>query len=67
MSTQLELAKNRLFEKGGLHADNVKLFPGSIREASRERVAEQVNRSLSQIEAGDYEVVGDEADDDKPC
>lgn len=57
MSTQIELAKHRLFDKDMLDVDNVKLFPGSNRDASAEDMAEQLNRALSQIEAEDCEIV----------
>ena len=63
MRTQLEVAKHRLFDRGALNADNVKLFPGSDRDASRERMAEQVNKAISQIEAGDFDLVEVEGDD----
>ncbi|MBF0246703.1 MAG: hypothetical protein HQL36_01305 [Alphaproteobacteria bacterium] len=59
MRTQIDVAKHRLFDEGALNADNVKLFPGSRRDASREEMAEQVNKALSQIEAGDFELVVD--------
>ena len=58
MSTsQLELAKHILFDKDGVRAQNIKLFPGSNREASKEAMAEQVNRAIAQIEAGEAEEV----------
>lgn len=57
MKTQLEVARHRLFDKDALHAANVKLFPGSNRDATPEMLAEQVNNAIAQIEAGDYELV----------
>lgn len=57
MSTQLELAKKRLFDKDSLAATNIKIFPGNNRNATAEQFAEQINRSLSQIEAGDFDEV----------
>lgn len=59
MASQLEEAKRRLFEKGELEAKNIKFFPGTNREATPEQFAEQVNRALVQIEAGDFEMVED--------
>lgn len=56
-ATQLEMAKHRLFDASGLNVENVKLFPGSNRDATPEQMAEQINKALAQIEAGDYEVV----------
>ena len=54
---QLDLAKSRLFGEGALGVTNLKLFPGSNRDATPEQFAEQINKSISQIEAGDFEVV----------
>lgn len=66
METQMDVAKHRLFDKEGLDADNIKLFPGTSRDATPEEMAEQVNRAIAQIEAGDYEIV-DDLDDDLDC
>jgi hypothetical protein len=57
MGTQLELAKNRLFDVESLHASNVKLFPGSTRDLTAEQFGEQVYKAIAQIEAGDFEIV----------
>ncbi len=57
MGQQLELAKKRLFDKDSLAVTNIKMFPGSNRDATAEQFAEQINKSLSQIEAGDYDEV----------
>lgn len=57
MSSQLALAQHRLFDRDVLAAANIKVFPGSARETSPEQLARQINRALSQIEAGDYERV----------
>lgn len=57
MQSQMELAKHRLFDHDALSVDDIKLFPGSNRDATREQVAEQINKALAQIEAGDYEVL----------
>jgi hypothetical protein len=59
MKTQLEVAKHRLFDRDALQTRNIKLFPGSAREASPEGMAEQVNKALSQIEAGDFDIIED--------
>jgi hypothetical protein len=32
----------------------IKLFPGSSRDASPEKVAEQVNKAIAQMEAADF-------------
>jgi hypothetical protein len=54
---QFELAKSRLFDKDALNAKNIKFFPGSNRDATPEQFAEQFNKAVSQIVAGDYETV----------
>lgn len=59
MGTQVELAKKRLFDVDSLRVGNIKLFPGGNRDATPEQMAEQVNKALSQIEAGDYDLVED--------
>ena len=62
MGTQLELAKRRLFGADSLSVSNIKLFPGSDRDVTADQMAEQVNKALVQIEAGDYELVEEFAD-----
>jgi len=57
MGSQLEMAKYRLFDPEGLRATNIKLFPGSNRDATPEQAAEAVNKSLAQIETGDFEII----------
>lgn len=57
---QMQLAKARLFSAGSadsMQVVNLKLFPGTSREATAEDFANQINRSLSQIEAGEFEEV----------
>lgn len=44
-------------------ANNVKLFPGSSREITPHAIAEQVNRSIADILAGNFELLDDEAQD----
>lgn len=61
MSTQTELAKRRLFGDDGLRASNFKLFPGVSRAVTPQQFAEQVNKVVTQLEEGDYELV--EAED----
>lgn len=57
MGTQLELAKKRLFDSDALNVTNIKLFPGSSRDTTADQFAEQINKALSQIEAGDFEEI----------
>lgn len=59
MKTQLDVAKHRLFDVDALNAANVKLYPGSSRDATPEKVAEQVNKAIAQIEVGDFDLVDD--------
>jgi hypothetical protein len=54
---QFEIAKARLFDKDELDVKNINVFPGACRDVTPEQVAEQINRSISQIEAGDFEEV----------
>lgn len=58
MQTQLEIANKRLFDKDGYNVENIKIFRGD-KNATAEQVAEQINKSLDQIEAGDYELIED--------
>lgn len=57
MGQQLELAKKRLFDKDALAVINIKLFPGSSRDATADHFAEQINKAISQIESGDFDEV----------
>lgn len=57
MSQQLDLAKGRLYGADALGLRNLKLFTGSSRDVTPEQMAEQVNKSLSLIENGDFEEV----------
>ncbi len=57
MGAQLDYAKSRLFDEAALHVENIKLFPGSDRNATREAVAQEVTNALAQIESGDYDLI----------
>lgn len=57
MAQELEVAKKRLFDKDAINTKNIKLFLGSNRDATIEEIAEQINKSLSQIDAGDFQCV----------
>ncbi len=57
MSTQIELATKRLFGPNGLGAKNIKFFPGTRRDITIEQLATEVNKAISQIEAGAFESV----------
>lgn len=56
MSTQIELATRRLFGPNMLGAKNIKFFPGSSRDITAEQLATEVNKAISQIEAGAYAI-----------
>jgi hypothetical protein len=58
MGQQLELAKKRLFDEDSLAVSNIKLYPGTNRDTSADQFAEQINKSISLIEAGQFEEVG---------
>lgn len=55
--TQLELAQNRLFGANGMGVTNLKFYPGTDRDTTVEKFAEQINKAISQVEAGDFEEV----------
>jgi|GEM_PF-1598151 len=57
MGTQVELAARRLFDKDALAVTNIKLYPGTNRETTAEQFAEELNKAISQIGAGDFELV----------
>ena len=63
MQTQLEVAKYSLFDEAALHVRDVKLFPGSDRDVTPEQMAEQVNKAIAQLLAGDFEEMDESADD----
>tara|TARA_R110000850_G_scaffold125580_1_gene244022 strand:- start:15 stop:209 length:195 start_codon:yes stop_codon:yes gene_type:complete len=54
---QLEVAKNRLYEKSGLDVSNFKMFPGAVRDVTAEQIAEQLNKAIAQVQSGDFEDV----------
>lgn len=53
----LTTVSKRLFDADSLNASNFKMFPGSSRDITAEQFAMQINRVLSQIQAGDFETV----------
>lgn len=57
MGMHVELASKRLFDQDALGSLNIKFYPGTNRDTSAEEMAEQINKSLSQLEAGTAEVV----------
>ena len=59
---QLEIAKSRLFDGDSLGVTNIKLYPGSLRNITPEVFSEQINKSLSQIEIGDYDLISADAE-----
>lgn len=63
MSTHLEMAKHALFDKDGLRAADIKLYPGSNRDATSEQMAEQVNYAMTQLTLGKYDLVDPRQED----
>lgn len=62
MSTQIELATKRLFGTNGIGAKNIKFFPGTSRDITAEQLATELNKALSQIEAGAFANAAEEDD-----
>jgi len=62
MNSQLHLAKETLFGEKGLHASNFKMFPGSDRGASSEKVAAELNAAFARMKAGEFKVVAEIGD-----
>jgi hypothetical protein len=62
MSTQIELANKRLFGANGIGAKNIKFFPGTSRDITAEQLATELNKALSQIEAGAYDYSASDED-----
>jgi hypothetical protein len=63
MMTQLEVAKRTLFDKDALAVADVKMFPGSNRDATPEQVGELINKVVAQLVAGDFEDITNVDDD----
>lgn len=55
--SQVQLAANRLFSADALAATNIKLYPGSDRETNADQYAEQINKAIAQIHAGDFDII----------
>lgn len=56
MNSQMQLAKHSLFDADRLNVRDIKLYPGTNRDAAAEEMAEQINKALAQIESGDYDI-----------
>lgn len=54
---ELTIASKRLFDNDALKVSNFKMFPGSNRDTTAEQFAAQINKMVSQIEAGDFEMI----------
>lgn len=64
MANQIEMAKKRLFSPPTQSLSNLKVFLGSSRDSTKEQIAEQINRVVSQIEAGEFTVITPASDED---
>lgn len=53
--TNIELAKRRLFDQSALDLSNFKIYPGTSRDVTPDKFAEEINKMLSQIDAEDFE------------
>lgn len=62
MSLAMEEAKARLYGDGGLAVRDIKICPGSDRDATQDAIAGQIVAVLDRLKTGDYEVV-DNIDD----
>jgi len=60
VSSQTRILSNRLYGTDSLKVSDVKIFPGTLREVTEEQFAEQLNRSLAEIETGDFDLVDDD-------
>lgn len=60
--SQLALAKGRLFDSDAIGVTNLKLFPGTSRDTTAEQFAEQINKAISLMEAGEFEEVSAETE-----
>lgn len=60
MANELELAKYTLFDPEALGAKNFKLYPGSGRETTPAKMAEQINKSIADVLAGNFEYLEDD-------
>jgi hypothetical protein len=57
MSLAMEEAKARLYGEGGLAVRDIKICPGSDRDATPDSVAGQIVAVLDRLEGGDFETV----------
>ncbi|GAN89830.1 hypothetical protein Gbfr_007_287 [Gluconobacter frateurii M-2] len=59
MQTQIDVAKQLLFGAEGLRVTNVKLYPGSDRDATSEQMSAQIVSAINGVIAGDFEDITD--------
>ena len=63
MGQELQKAKDLLFGPDGIGCTNIKIFPGSNREATTEQIAKAITESIQDVIDGNAEVVTDFDDD----
>lgn len=52
MGAALEILKNKLFDADAINTGNIKLYPGTNREATPEDIAKEISQSLTRLAAG---------------
>lgn len=62
MPNSIEMAKNRLYGANGLMVADIKLFHGESVDVTPNQRAEQVNKILAHLDAGDFDVVTQHSD-----
>lgn len=60
MGSQLDILKNRLFDKDGLAVKNIKFFPPQDRDVTPEQMATELNRAFTDFENGKFEEAPDQ-------
>jgi len=55
MQNQMEAVKQVLFSVDALNVSNIKLFPGSSRDATAEEMAVVIGKVIDQMLVGDFE------------
>lgn len=62
MDTQVRKLKEKLFGENGIGCTSIHITPGSA-PATAEQLAAAINKSIADIEAGNFDAPSDETDD----